>query len=401
MCLNRDCIRIYVRKCVCVCVCVKKSTHTHTHTHTQTHTQIHTHTHTHTRTHTHSFAYIYDLFNLFFDAVIRLTITDNHSGVCLSYLLGADLVGNRKKLTSEVSVSDLEYADDMALISDSFDALTTLLESLDSTCRLMGLSINYKKTKLLSVLLNVDIQPPAPILLHPDCEPIEVVPSFQYLGSIISNEFTSALEVSSRITKASQSFGSLNRVLWHQKKIRHTTKLSIFNSVVLSTLLYSLETAVLLELQVNRLQSFVMRCLRFILGVSLWDGQRDTSTRKAAHIQRVSSMLTQRCLRLLGHIMRMPVDRLPRQLLMCAPPHGRRSAGGQKLRWNDLVSRDLQSCSLDGEWRALTQDQSEWRNRVRIGTSKRKQMRKTAKMSRNAIMKQGTQHLSLPFTAMK
>ena len=94
------------------------------------------------------------LFNLFFDAVIWLAITDNHSGVCLSYLLGADLVGNRKKLTSEVSVSDLEYADDMALISDSFDTLTTLLESLDSTCRLMGLSINYKKTKFLSVLLS-------------------------------------------------------------------------------------------------------------------------------------------------------------------------------------------------------------------------------------------------------
>ena len=47
-------------------------------------------------------------------------------------LLGADLVGNRKKLTSEVSVSDLEYADDMALISDSYDGLTTRLESLNS-----------------------------------------------------------------------------------------------------------------------------------------------------------------------------------------------------------------------------------------------------------------------------
>ena len=95
----------------------------------------------------------------------------------------------------------------------------------------------------------------------------------------------------------------------------------------------------------------------------------DTSTRKAAHIQRLSSMLTQSRLRLLGHIMRMPVDRLPRQLLLCAPPHGSQSAGGQKLRWNDLVSRDLQSCNLDGEWRELTQDRSEWRNRVRIGTS--------------------------------
>ena len=155
--------------------------------------------------------------------MIQLAITDNHSGVCLD----ADLVGTRKKLMSYVSVSDLEYADDMALISDSFGVLTTLLASLDSTCRIMGLSINYKKTKLLSVLPNDDIQPPSPILLHPDCDPIEVVTSFQYLGSIVSNECTSDIEISSRITKASQSFGSLNRILWHQKKIRRTTKLSI------------------------------------------------------------------------------------------------------------------------------------------------------------------------------
>ena len=54
------------------------------------------------------------LFNLYFDSVIGLVITDHQPdvGVCLLYLLDADLVGNRKKLTSEVSVSDLEYADE-------------------------------------------------------------------------------------------------------------------------------------------------------------------------------------------------------------------------------------------------------------------------------------------------
>jgi hypothetical protein len=55
------------------------------------------------------------LFNFYFDTVIRLAIT-NHTpsaaaGLCLSYLLGADLVENRRKLSSEVTVSDLEYAD--------------------------------------------------------------------------------------------------------------------------------------------------------------------------------------------------------------------------------------------------------------------------------------------------
>ena len=226
--------------------------------------------------------------------------------MCLSYLLDADLVGNRKKLTSEVSVSDLEYADDMALISDSYESLSYLLKSLDSSCHHIGLTINYKKTKLLAVLPGADAHSPSPISLHPDCDPIEVVPSFEYFGSYLSNNCSMDVEISTRITKASQSYGSLNCILWHQRKIKSSTKLNIFVSVVLSTLLYGLETAVLLELQIHRLH------------------------------------------RLLGHILCMDECCLPRKLLVCASPQGRRSVGGQRMRWNDLVLRDLRNCNLDG-----------------------------------------------------
>ena len=39
-------------------------------------------------------------------------------------------------------------------------------------------------------------------------------------------------------------------------------------------------------------------------------------------------------------------NRLPKQLLVCAPVDGKRAAGGQKYRWNNLVMRDLKSCKL-------------------------------------------------------
>ena len=145
--------------------------------------------------------------------------------------------------------------------------------------------------KLLTVIPGDDAHPPAPIFLHPSvCDPSEVVPSFQYLESYVSNNCTLNVEISTRITKASQSYGLLNRILRHQRKIKSTTKLSIIVSVVLSTLLYGLETAVLLELQIDSLQSFV----RSILEVSLWDEKKDNSIRKIAHLQRISTMLTQR-----------------------------------------------------------------------------------------------------------
>ena len=42
----------------------------------------------------------------------------------------------------------------------------------------MGLTINYKKTKLLAVLPGDDARLPFSIFLHPDCDPIEVYHRF-------------------------------------------------------------------------------------------------------------------------------------------------------------------------------------------------------------------------------
>ena len=131
-------------------------------------------------------------------------------------------------------VSDIEYADDMALVTDNWD-------------------------DILVVLPNSTHQQPEPLSLHPDQDTVEVV--FQYLGSIVADDCTTDAEVALRISKASQAFFSLNPVLWYQKKVETVTKLRIFNLVVMPTLLDGLESAVLLEHQVHLLQSFVMHCL--------------------------------------------------------------------------------------------------------------------------------------------
>ena len=207
---------------------------------------------------------------------------------------------------------------------------------------------------------------PVPIHLFPNYPPVEPVPSFQYLGSVIQENCGSNLEVSSRVCNASQAFGSLSRILWYQKKIRTQTKLRIFSSVIIPTMLYGTECTVLLQPHIDRLQSFIMRCLRIILGISVWDMKRNTTIRKLAHQQRLSSLLLARRLRFLGHISRMPGSRLPKQLLVCAPAQGARSAGGQKCRWNDLVQRDLVRCGIEQDWRELAQDRSAWRGVVEM-----------------------------------
>ena len=62
---------------------------------------------------------------------------------------------------------------------------------------------------------------------------------------------------------------------------------------------------------------------------------------------------------------RMPNEHLPKQLLVSAPVGGKRSAGGQKQRWNDVVSSEFKQCNLSGTWREQAQERDFWRNIIK------------------------------------
>ena len=71
-------------------------------------------------------------------------------------------------MRGSVLIQDLEYADDMALVSDPMDTLEEVLRSLDSVCSGVGLSISSKKTKILAVLPSPHCPPPRPVSLKPE-----------------------------------------------------------------------------------------------------------------------------------------------------------------------------------------------------------------------------------------
>ena len=205
------------------------------------------------------------LFNLFFDTVIFMAL-ERHLGYGVKVLYNQEtqLAGSQKKMSSELILQDLEYADDMALISDSMDLLEELMQAMEVSCSEMGLTITLTKFKILAVR---PADRPA-VLLRPAVELVSVVQEFEYLESIISADCSLDKEVSSRISKASRCFNSLCRVLWYQRRIKTRTKIRLFKSVIVSTLLYGSETWVPLVTHVKRLQVFIMRCVRVILGVT-------------------------------------------------------------------------------------------------------------------------------------
>ena len=89
-------------------------------------------------------------------------------GAVQLYSQEAELVGSRKKMSNELSLQDLEYADDMALISDSMDLLEELMQAMEVSCSEMGLTINPTESKILAVRpADRPSQLPRAVLLRP------------------------------------------------------------------------------------------------------------------------------------------------------------------------------------------------------------------------------------------
>ena len=99
-------------------------------------------------------------------------------------------------MTHKVNMTDLEYADDMSLVSSSWDNLTAMgvVTVLNHYCSHLGLKISCKKTKILAVCQHT-YQEPEFVVLCDDDVPINVVDTFQYLGSIMSDDCTTDCEI--------------------------------------------------------------------------------------------------------------------------------------------------------------------------------------------------------------
>ena len=91
------------------------------------------------------------------------------------------------------------------------------------------------------------------------------------VGSTISNDGTLDREITTRIQKASQAFGRLRiKVLLH-KSISLSTKLKVYNAIVLPSLLYGCETWTLYRKHLRKLEQFHTRSLRSIMRIRWQD----------------------------------------------------------------------------------------------------------------------------------
>ena len=158
-----------------------------------------------------------------------------------------------------VVTRDVLYADDTLLASQHPENLQRLLNAIVEEGKKYGLELNWDKTVQIQVSTGISIS-------RPDGGAIKTVREAVYLGGLITCDGRVASELSRRIGEATGVFIKL-RKMWSHSSVGVARKFKIYESCVLSKLMYSLDSVWLLRAERARLDAFHCRCLRRLLGI--------------------------------------------------------------------------------------------------------------------------------------
>ena len=220
-------------------------------------------------------------------------------------------------------LTDLDFAHDLALISESISNAESLLQSLESAACQVGLHCNESKTQYITT------SPLESEIKSLNNSLIKRVEDFKYLGSHIADP-----EKDFKIRKA-LAWNACNKLetIW-QSNLPNSLKIQTFRTLIEPVLLYGSETWTLTTRLEKRLDGCFTNLLRRAQNISWRD--HATLARIYGEITPLSLRLKQRRLQFAGHCYRAEKEIIPSLLLW--RPGGR--VHSRKLTYPDMIARD-------------------------------------------------------------
>ena len=165
------------------------------------------------------------------------------------------------RLSPNLLITDLDYADDIVILGDTPSSLQSTIDRIAECAACVNLAINVGKTKLITTYSG----PPQSLFINGEI--IEQVSQFRYLGSDILPNGQAKDDIKRRINQARVAFIQLNRALWTRSEIGMRTKLLVYQAAIRPVLLYACETWPLRSTDVHALEVFDRWCLRRIANI--------------------------------------------------------------------------------------------------------------------------------------
>ena len=279
------------------------------------------------------------LFNLVIDWVMRRTTEDTSRGI---------------RWTLFTKLDDLDFADDLALLSHTQQHIQEKTDRLDRFGKQVGLKINTKKTEIMT--LNV-ATPTTVKVNHTDLQHTD---KFTDLGTIIRPEGGTKEDISSRLGKARNVFRSMDNV-WRSTQYTNGTKLRLYQSCVVSTLLCGSECWRITVTELGKLRSFHTTCLRKILRIFWPQKITNEALLRRCGQEDMETTIKRRRWRWIGHVLRKEQGDIVRTALHWTPD-GKRRRGRPRTTWRRTVEGEMKDMRMTwGSLTKLAQDRSQWR----------------------------------------
>ena len=141
-------------------------------------------------------------------------------------------LGYRVKVSNK-QLFNLDSVDNVVLLKESKERLQQLLDTITENAENVRLKIIMDKSKSIAITS-------LPLALHCKNKDLEQVQVFKYLGSWIDCDKGISIEIKRILEQATDAFNRL-KPIWRSNKHSMQLKLWLFNSNVLSILLYASE----------------------------------------------------------------------------------------------------------------------------------------------------------------
>ncbi|CAK1590282.1 unnamed protein product [Parnassius mnemosyne] len=187
-------------------------------------------------------------------------------------------------------ITHLRFADDIVLMAESLEDLSTMLNALNSVSQRIGLKMNMDKTK---IMFNVHVTS-MPVVVR--STKLEVVEEYVYLGQIVRlGKSNFDREINRRIQLGWAAFGKLRHIF--SSGIPQNLKTRLYNQCVLPVMTYGTETWSVTAGRMRKLKVAQRAMERAMLGVSLRDKLRNEDIRNRTRVtdiaQRISKLKLQ------------------------------------------------------------------------------------------------------------
>ena len=201
---------------------------------------------------------------------------------------------------------------------------------------------------------------------------IKEADSFTYLGSVVSKDGGTDEDIRNRINKARHAFNTL-RPIWRATSLSLQNKIRIFGTNVKSVLLYGSETWRVTKTNMNKLQTFINKCLRNVLQIRWPEMIPNEELWERTGQEQIITEIKRRKWGWIGYALRKPATNTTRQALSWNP-QGKRKVGRPRQTWRRCVEEELKAVGI--RWTELgrtCQNRVRWRSIVTALCSPRNQ----------------------------